>query len=200
MFYRPGVDDHGLPHNPFKAIVSPRPIGWISTCDAEGRANLAPYSFFNGISDDPPMVMFCVSGPKVGIDEEKDSLVNIRQTGEFCVNFVAKALSEAMNISTGHYPHGDDEFFRAGLEKGPSNQISVPFVQTAPAAFECKLFQLVDLPGTSTMVIGEVVGIHIDAKHIRDGKLDVTSYQPLARLGYQDYTAVKDVFSINRPK
>ncbi len=117
MFYRPGLDDHGLPHNPFKAIVSPRPIGWISTRDNTGRDNLAPYSFFNGINDDPPMIMFCTSGPKMELSEEKDSLVNIRDTGEFCVNFVSYALRNAMNISTGHYPRGDDEFTRAGLKK-----------------------------------------------------------------------------------
>ena len=200
MFYRPGLDDHGLPHNPFKAIVSPRPIGWISTLDARGRANLAPYSYFNAINDDPPMVMYSTSGPKVGRDEEKDNLVNIRATAEFCVNIVSHALSSAMNITSGHYAHGEDEFARAGLEKGKPVEVSVPFVKSAPAALECRLHKIVDLPGTATMVIGQVVGIHIDESHIKGGILDVTSYQPLARLGYADYTAVSEVFSIRRPK
>ncbi|MCP5075200.1 MAG: flavin reductase family protein [Rhodobacteraceae bacterium] len=200
MYYRPGLDDHGLPHDPFKAIVSPRPIGWISTCDSQGRANLAPYSFFNGISDDPPMVMFCTSGKKPGIDEEKDSLVNIRETAEFCVSFVPKSLGAAMNVSTRHYPHGEDEFQQAGLEKGAPNQVNVPFVKVSPAAFECRLFKTIDLPGTTTMIIGQVIGIHIDTAHIRDGIFDVTSYQPLARLGYNDYTAVTEAFPIERPK
>ena len=106
MFYRPEIDNHGLPHNPFKAIVAPRPVGWISTLDQDGNANLAPYSFFNGVQDIPPMVMYSTTGRKLGIDEEKDSLTNIRETGEFCVSIVSFDLQDAMNISSAHKPRG----------------------------------------------------------------------------------------------
>ncbi|GGA08105.1 flavin reductase family protein [Neptunicoccus cionae] len=199
MFYRPGHDDHGLPHNPYKAIVSPRPIGWISTLTRDGTANLAPYSFFNGVADDPPMVMFSTTGKKIGRDEVKDSLTNIRDTGEFCVSIVSHALKDAMNLSSGHYAPDEDEFTVAGLEKGTPNVVKAPFVAAAPAALECKLFKEIELPGGAVMVLGEVVGIHIRDEHITDGILDVTSYQPMARLGYRDYSAVTDIFSLNRP-
>lgn len=199
MFYRPGIDQHGLPHNPFKAIVAPRPIGWISTLDEQGRANLAPYSFFNGVGDEPPMVMFATTGRKIGRDEEKDSLSNIRATGEFCASIVSSALRDAMNTSSGHYAPGEDEFEMAGLTKGASQVVAPPFVADAPVGLECKLYKEVKMPGESWVIFGEVVGIHIRDEFLRDGILDVTTYQPLARLGYRDYTAVRDVFSLNRP-
>lgn len=200
MFYRPNIDNHGLPHNPFKAIVSPRPIGWISTLNQDGSANLAPYSFFNGVQDVPPMVMFSASGPKADSDELKDSLTNIKATGEFCVNIVSEALKDVMNITSAHYPHGTDEFELAGLEKGAPQVIKTPFVKASPAAFECRLHSIIPLPGNGHMVLGEVVCVHIDDAHLKDGLLDVTSYAPLARLGYKDYTAVHDVFSLTRPE
>lgn len=199
MFYRPNLDDHGLPHNPFKAIVAPRPIGWISTLDANGNANLAPYSFFNGVQDDPPMVMFSTSGRKIGHDEEKDSLQNIRSSGEFCVSIVSLELQDAMNISSSHLAHGDDEYIHAGLTKGTPSVIKAPYVAEAPISMECKFFKEIKLPGHAFMIIGEVVGIHIEDRHIKDGLLDITSYQPLARLGYRDYCAVTETFTLNRP-
>jgi flavin reductase (DIM6/NTAB) family NADH-FMN oxidoreductase RutF len=199
MYYSIDREDHGLPHNPFKAIVAPRPIGWISTIDAQGRANLAPYSFFNAFSDRPPIVAFSADASKAGMDEPKDSPSIIRETGEFCVNIVSYELRDKMNISSGAYPRGKDEFELAGLTKGKSNIVAAPYVAESPAALECKLFQMVDLPGDYTLVIGLVVGVHIDDRHIKDGLLDVTSYQPMARLGYRDYSAVKDVFPLNRP-
>lgn len=199
MFYRPGLDDHGLPHNPFKAIVAPRPIGWISTLDAQGRANLAPYSFFNGVGDNPPMVMFSTTGGKIGREEAKDSLTNIRATGEFCASIVSSALRDQMNLSSGHYAPGEDEFAIAGLTKGESQVVKPPFVAEAPVGMECRLFKEVALPGEAWVIFGEVVGIHIRDEHLKDGLLDVAGYQPLARLGYRDYTAVTDLFSLNRP-
>nr|WP_325251010.1 flavin reductase family protein [Amylibacter sp.] len=199
MFYRPGHEDHGLPHNPFKAIVAPRPIGWISTLGPDGSANLAPYSFFNGVADDPPMVMYSTTGAKIGRDETKDSLTNIRATGEFCVSIVSRALQDAMNLSSGHYAPGEDEYTLAGLTKGTPNVIKAPFVAEAPASLECKLFKEIELPGGAVMVLGEVVGVHIQDVHIIDGILDVTTYQPMARLGYRDYAAVSETFSLNRP-
>jgi flavin reductase (DIM6/NTAB) family NADH-FMN oxidoreductase RutF len=198
MFYRP-EDGHGLPHNPFKAIISPRPIGWISSLDTAGRANLAPYSFFNGVSDTPPMVMFSATATKEGNDEIKDSVANIRQTGEFVVNVVSAAMQDAMNTSSGIYPHGEDEFVLAGLEKAPGETVTVPRVAGAPAALECKLEREVVLPGGNIVVIGLVSGIFIDEAHLKDGIFDVTSFRPLARLGYMDYTAVEQVFALKRP-
>jgi flavin reductase (DIM6/NTAB) family NADH-FMN oxidoreductase RutF len=200
MFYRPDQNNHGLPHNPFKAIVSPRPIAWVSTLNKDGVANLAPYSFFNGVQDDPPMLMFSVSGPKAGIAEPKDSLNNIRETGEFCVNIVSNVLKDAMNITSAHFAHGVDEFEQAGLEKAASRVIQPPYVADSPVAMECTLHSIIPLPGNGHMVLGQVVGVHIKDKHIKDGLLDVTSYVPLARLGYMDYAVVDTVFSLKRPE
>lgn len=200
MFYRPGLDPHGLAHNPFKAIVSPRPIGWISTRDIRGRVNLAPYSFFNAVADDPPMVIYASNGRKTEIDERKDTLANIRATGEFVVNTVGEALRDAMNTSSGSYPVGDDEFVRAGLTPAPCEIVGPPRVAEAPASLECCLWKIVELPGrANTLVIGEVLGVHIDPGMVRDGRLDVIRYRPLARLGYRDYSVVHDVFELLRP-
>ncbi len=200
MFYRPGLDPHGLAHNPFKALVAPRPIGWISTRAPDGRVNLAPYSFFNAIADDPPMVMYSSTGRKIGLDEGKDTVANIRATGEFVANIVSYALRDKMNASSGHYPAGEDEFLRAGLAPAPSRVVAPPRVAEAPAALECRAWRIIDLPGpANVMVIGEVVGVHIAEAVLADGRVDVTRYQPLARLGYRDYAAVREVFALNRP-
>lgn len=201
MFYRPGLEPHGLPHDPFKAIVTPRPIGWISTLDREGHVNLAPYSFFNAVADRPPMVVYGSAGTKPGLTERKDTLANIRVTGEFVVNIVSRALRDPMNASSAGLPAETDEFEVAGLEKARSRVVAPPRVKAAPAALECRLWQAIDLPGDSnTLVIGEVVGVHIDDAMLRDGLLDITLYQPLSRLGYRDYTAVAEVFELSRPK
>jgi len=200
MFYRPGIDNHDLPHDPFKAMVTPRPIGWISTCDSVGRVNLAPYSFFNGIASEPPMIMFANTGGKPDREAAKDSVSNIRETGEFVHNVVPYALKDAMNATSGSYPAGEDEFNIAGLEKAASRLVKPPRVAAAPAAFECRLWKIITLPGDNNfMVMGEVVGVHFDEKYLRDGIFDVTLVQPLARLGYRDYTRVEKVFSLLRP-
>jgi len=199
MFYRPDLNDHGLPHDPFKAIISPRPIAWVSTLNAEGVANLAPYSFFNGVQDTPPMLMFSASGPKSGSDKPKDSLANIRATGAFCVNIVSDELKDAMNITSTHFDYGVDEFEQAGLEKGSSRVIKPPYVAASPIAMECTLHTIIPLPGDGHMVLGNVVGVHIKDAYILNGLLDVTRYKPLARLGYTDYAIVEKVFSLKRP-
>lgn len=200
MFYRPGIDTPDLPHNPFKAMIAPRPIGWIGTQDSEGRANLAPYSFFNALADAPPMVMFSSTGAKPDRAKGKDSVSVIEETGAFTASLATHALRDAMNLSSGAYPAGADEFEMAGLTKGQSRVIEAPFVAEAPGAFECKLWKIIDLPGASNiLVIGEVVGVHIAEEALTDGIFDVTKTRPLARLGYRDYTAVTDVFSLNRP-
>ena len=204
MFYCP-ADGHGLPHDPFKAIVTPRPIGWISTVDAQGRANLAPYSFFNGCGDAPPLVMFSQSGRKSRPEPVKDSVANIRETSEFACNIVSQALKDAMNVSSGTYQPEVDEFELAGLTKAPGKSISVPHVAEAPAVLECRLVKVVDdLPSWhehafNIMVIGEVVGVHIDEAILKDGRVDVLAYNPVARLGYMDYTTVTDVWEMLRP-
>ena len=203
MFYCP-ADGHGLPHDPFKALVSPRPIGWISTVDAQGRANLAPYSFFNGCGDAPPLVMFSQSGRKSRPEPVKDTIANIRETGEFACNIVSQALKEAMNVSSGTYQPEVDEFELAGLTKALGRSISVPHVAEAPAVLECRLVKVVDdLPSWhehafNIMVIGEVVGVHIDEAILKDGRVDVLAYNPVARLGYMDYTTVTDVWEMLR--
>ncbi len=204
MFYRP-ADGHGLPHDPFKAIVTPRPIGWISSLDARGRANLAPYSFFNGCGDAPPMVMFAQTGRKSRPEPVKDSIANIRETGEFACNIVSQALKEAMNLSSGTYQPEVDEFELAGLTKAPGISISAPHVAEAPAVLECRLVKIVDdLPSWrehafNIMIIGEVVGVHIDDAIVKDGRVDVLGYNPVARMGYMDYTTVTGIWEMQRP-
>ena len=200
MFYRPSDNDHGMPHNPFKAIVSPRPIGWISTVSENGTANLAPYSFFNALCDNPPMVMFASTGQKPDQAKGKDSLANILATEEFAVNIVSYTLKDQMNASAASFPADVDEFEAAGLTKAAGVAISAPHVAEAPAVLECKLYKIVDLPGaTNSMVIGEVVGVHRKEDFMVNGQFDVTKYQPLSRLGYMDYAAVENVFSLKKP-
>ena len=202
MFFTPGTHlQSGLSHNPLKAIVSPRPIGWISSQGSDGSVNLAPYSYFNAISEQPPMVMFS-SAP--GVNTFKDSLRNVLETKEFVVNVVSAALGDAMNVSSGSFPYGTNEFDIAGLEIAACETVSVPRVKAAPAALECCLWQAIDLPTpdngqASTVVIGTITGIHIADDVIVDGKVDVAAYQPLARLGYMDYAQITELFAMQRP-
>ncbi|MEO0369869.1 MAG: flavin reductase family protein [Pseudomonadota bacterium] len=199
MFYRP-EDGHGLPHNPFNAIVTPRPIGWISTRGADGSENLAPYSFFNAVAYVPPQVMFASTSAKPDRDGTKDSVANIRETGVFCVNIVEYAMRDAMNVSSGPWPREVDEFDHAGLSRTECESIACSRVAAAPASLECKLTQIVQLPGAANFtVFGQVTGVHMRDDCIVDGVFDVSRYNPLARLGYRDYTTVRELFSLNRP-
>jgi flavin reductase (DIM6/NTAB) family NADH-FMN oxidoreductase RutF len=199
MFYRP-EDGHGLPHNPFNALITPRPIGWISSRAADGSNNLAPYSFFNGVAYTPPQVMFASTGSKDDQPGTKDSLANIEETGVFCVNIVAYEMRDAMNASSELLPKEVDEFDHAGLTAVECDTINCARIDGAPAALECKLTQIVTLPGAANRVaFGEVTGIHLRDDCLRDGIFDVTTFQPLARMGYRDYTVVRDVFSLARP-
>ena len=197
MFYEPRLG-HGLPHDPFKAIIAPRPIGWISTVDAEGRANLAPYSFFNAVHSRPPMLAFTS-------ESMKHSAANAIATGEFVFNLCTRALFEAMNISSGAQGAGESEFAAAGLEAAPCRIVRAPRVAAAPAALECRVvqsFQFRDLDGRALegwMIIGQVVGVHIDEAYLRDGRFDTRAAQPIARCGYRDYTAVTEMFEALRP-
>ena len=203
MFYRTDVNDHGLPHDPFKACVVPRPIGWISTLSPAGVHNLAPYSFFNGVATAPPMVMFASNGRQP--HGAKDSLANVEETGEFVANLATWDLRDAMNRSSAPLGPDVDEFAFAGLEALPATLVRPARVAGAPVHLECVHHQTVDLPsndpgGRNAIVIGQVVGVHIDDGLISDGILDLSRVQPLARLGYFDYTVVNEMFSISRPK
>lgn len=199
MFYETSKNDHGLPFNPFKAIVSPRPIGWISTLDGDGRANLAPYSYFNAVCDAPPIVMISSTG-------YKDSAANIDATGEFVCNMVSYDLKDAMNVSSAPLPHGESEFDRAGLQMAPSNLVKAPRVAKALTALECRHLKTTRLQGLdgkdtdSWMILGQVVAVHIDDSVLVDGRLDVTRVRPMSRLGYKDYAVVNEVFQMDRPK
>lgn len=179
--------------------MSPRPIGWISSLDKEGRANLAPYSFFNAVCDTPPIVMFSSSG-------YKDSVANIDATGEFVCNMASLDLKDAMNQTSAAVSHDISEFDLSGLEMAASRLVKAPRVARAVTALECKHLQTLRLKtveGNDTdnyVVFGQVVGVHIDDAMIVDGMLDVTLFKPLSRLGYKDYAAVTEVFQMGRPK
>lgn len=199
MFYRP-ENGHGLPHNPFNALITPRPIAWISSRDAEGNDNLAPYSFFNGAAYFPPQVMFSSTGAKPDGGDTKDSLNNIRDTGVFCVNITEFAAQDAMNASSATLDHGVDEFAHAGVEKIACETIECSRVANAPASLECRMTQIIAQLGESNFVVlGEVTGIHMRDDCIVEGKFDSTRYVPLARMGYREYTSVREVFELARP-
>ncbi|GGD43197.1 flavin reductase family protein [Sinisalibacter lacisalsi] len=199
MFYRP-EDGHGLPHNPFNAIIAPRPIGWISTRGSDGHDNLAPYSFFNGAAYDPPQVMFSTTGAKPDRLRGKDTLGNIEQTGVFCVNVVEEEGINEMNASSAAFPARTDEFAAARVTKAACKEIACSRVALAPAALECRMTQVVKLKGTDNFVVfGEVVGVHLRDDCLSDGKFDIARFGLVARLGYRDYTIVRDYFELARP-
>mgnify|MGYP002467663125 FL=1 len=199
MFYRP-EDGHGLPHNPFNAIVTPRPIGWISTRNAAGADNLAPYSFFNAVAYVPPQVMFASNGVKPDQDSTKDSAANIRANGVFCVNIVEYAMKEAMNHTSGSWDSTVDEFALADIEKTECETIACARVAQAPANLECRLTQIVSLPGeTNFAIFGEVIGVHMRDDCLVDGIFDVLRFNPLTRMGYRDYSVIREKFSLKRP-
>ncbi|KAL5433242.1 hypothetical protein PMIN07_007688 [Paraphaeosphaeria minitans] len=211
MFYEPGKTVHGLPHDPFKACVIPRPIGWISTLSPSGTANLAPYSQFNNLTFDPPYVMF--SANQTPSAAQKDTVVNVEATGVFCWNLATYALKDAVNATSEQMPPEVDEFEKAGLKKEDSKlsnvlvkgeQVRVPMVKASPIKFECTHYTTLRLPGNPPMgavdvVIGRVVGIHIDEDVLTDGKIDVSKTVPIARCGYFEYTAVREVFEMKIP-
>jgi flavin reductase (DIM6/NTAB) family NADH-FMN oxidoreductase RutF len=201
MFYETGSRDNAaLPHDPFKAIVAPRPIGWISTRALDGRINLAPYSFFNGFGGAPPIVGFSSDGGA------KDSAAFARESGEFVANLATFALRDAMNATSAPLPRGENEFLHAGLTMAACRLVAAPRVKESPTSLECKVVEVVEIRDRSgartghVLILGEVVGFHIDDAFIRDGRFDVTLAKPLARCGYQDYSVVESVFSLARPK
>ena len=197
MFYEPR-NGHGLPYDPFKAIIAPRPIGWISTLDPQGRPNLAPYSFFNAVHSRPPMLMFTS-------ESMKHSAANAIATGEFVFNLSTRSLFDAMNASSAALAAGEDEFAAAGLEAAPCRVVKAPRVAASPASLECRVVQSMqfhDVDGRAVdgwLIIGQVVGVHIDDAFLRNGRFDTAAAQPLARCGYRDYTVVTEMFEALRP-
>jgi flavin reductase (DIM6/NTAB) family NADH-FMN oxidoreductase RutF len=199
MFYEPAKRDKSkLPHDPFKAIVAPRPIGWITSISAKGEINLAPYSYFNGVNSRANLLMFASEG-------RKDSVNNIEETREFVCNLATWDLREAMNATSAPLPHGINEMERAGLAAAPCQLVKPPRVAAAPCAFECKLIKIVAMetadgkPVDCHVVFGEVVGVHIDDRFIVGGRLDTAAMKPIARCGYDEYAVVESVFSLTRP-
>lgn len=199
MFYTP-EGGHGLPHNPFKAIVAPRPIAWVSTRGVDGVDNLAPYSFFNAVADAPPQVIFASTGVKPDRGDTKDSVGNIRDTGQFCINIVGADLMDAMNTSAAALGREVDEFARAGLDRAPCETIDCARVAAAPASLECSLIDITTLRGASNfLVLGEVTGVHLRDDCLQNGRFETALAKPLARLGYRDYAKITETFELKRP-
>ena len=201
MFYDTIANKHGLEHDPFKALVAPRPIGWISTVSTSGVCNIAPYSFFNAVGERPHFVIFSSAGPK-------GSLLNIEETGEFVCSLATWDLRFNMNMTSAAVPRGVDEFPIGDLTAAPCRLVKPPRVKESPAALECRHWKTVELPpldpagkSTYSVIFGQVIGIHIDDSFIKDGLVDTGAMRPIARLGYMDYAVVtpETVFSINRP-
>ena len=203
MHYNTTLNNHGLASDPFKACVGPRPIAWVSTISKDGRDNLAPFSQFNNLSFDPPMVM--ISMQHGGSEENsyrKDTLNNIEETGYFVYNIVPYALKDQMNLTA--RPGDDDEFERAGLTKADCIQVPCHRVAESPIQFECEYVQTIHFPSKSNrgiidMVIGRVLEVHIADEVLTDGRVDFTKIKPLGRLGYFEYTVVDNVFSMSVP-
>ncbi|MGJ4891688.1 flavin reductase family protein [Bradyrhizobium sp. HKCCYLR20261] len=199
-FYEP-KNGHGLKHDPFNAIIAPRPIGWISSRDGKGNANLAPYSFFNAFNYTPPIIGFSST-------QWKDSVANIQDTGEFVWNLVTRDLAKHMNASAAHVAREVDEFALAGVTPVPSKFVNVPRVGESPVAFECKVTQIIQLQGAdgkkaqAWLTLGEVVAVHIDKALIKDGVYQTALAHPIVRAGRRgDYFEIKaeDMFEMIRP-
>ncbi|KAF2741464.1 hypothetical protein EJ04DRAFT_480868 [Polyplosphaeria fusca] len=211
VFYEPGKTDHGLPYDPFKACVIPRPIGWISTLSPTGLANLAPYSQFNNLTFDPPYVMF--SANQTPTAAQKDTVRNAEATGVFCWSLATFALKDAVNATAEQLASTVDEFEHCGVEKQDARinavdvrgqRVPVPMVARSPIKFECTHYSTLRLPGNPPMgavdvVIGRVIAIHIDDEVLTDGRIDVSKTVPIARCGYFQYAAVREVFEMRVP-
>jgi len=200
MFYEP---KKGVPFkiDPFKSLIFPRPIGWISSVNKNGVANLAPYSYFNAVTDEPPQIMFCSNGSSTH-GKYKDSLSNILHTKEFVVNFVTTVTRNQMNISSRDFKPDEDEFLLSNLKKKKSKLVKAPSVRDSPVNLECKLVKIIKLQSnsekTSTMVVGEVIGVYIKNKFIKNNRVDSVSMKYIARMGYSEYTNISSKFNIKR--
>ena len=199
MFYHP-ENGHGLPHNPFNAIIAPRPIGWISTRGADGD-NLAPYSFFNAVAYSPPQVMFASTTAKADQPDMKDSLAHIVESGVFCVNIASAAMKQQMSDSSATLPASISEFEAAAIASAECDTINCPRVADAPASLECRMTQVQRLAGQANwLVLGGVTGVHLRDDCIREGRFDLSRDGWLARMGYRDYAAVHELFELERPE
>ena len=202
MFYE-HKKGHPFKIDPYKALVFPRPIGWISSLSKQGIPNLAPYSYFNAVADEPPQVMFCSNGDSA-YGGYKDSLANILSTKEFVVNFATANTRDAMNISSSNYEPNEDEFVAAKLKKRKSKLVKPPSVNDSPVNLECKLLKTLKLKTNtkkiSTMVIGEIIGIYINNKFINNGRIDSVSMRYISRMGYSEYSTISSKFNLKRPK
>jgi flavin reductase (DIM6/NTAB) family NADH-FMN oxidoreductase RutF len=205
MFYDTTKRDHGMQVDPLTALIVPRPIGWISTIDGQGRVNLAPYSFYNAVSGSPPMVYFSTTGT-YGDNPTKHSRRNAEETGEFVVNMVSAELAMEMNVTTTMVDYGVDEMKLAGLAPAPSKFAKPPRVARSPIALECKYWKTVEMPileghekQQSTVVFGRVVGVHVDDAVLKNGRIDTLAFKPVARLGYSEYTTTENVWKMRRP-
>ena len=199
IFFEPQQRDRKLfPHDPFKALVVPRPIGWIATMSAKGELNLAPYSYFNAFSSNPPIVGFSSEG-------DKDSSTFAMETGEFVWSMATWDLRDQMNATAASLARGESEFTHARLESTPSRLVRPPRVAASPAAFECRVTEMVklkDVDGRDSgrrLVLGRVVGIYVDERFVRQGRVDSAAMRPIARGGYDEYSVVERVFSMPRP-
>lgn len=200
MHYIPGDAEPGLKRNPFKAIVAPRPIGWITTLNSDGGINLAPYSFFNGVSEEPPCIMYSSSPSSSGTS--KDTLANVERTGEFVVNLATSELRDHVRRSGVALERGESEIEMVGLEPAPSLRVETPRVAAAPASLECRLLRTVKIPDRpdargAVVAFGEVVAMYIDERVLADGLVDPAKVKPLCRLGYNHYGVVENVFAMN---
>ena len=200
MFYESHLRDKSLlPHDPFKALIAPRPVGWVSTMSKAGEINLAPYSFFNAFSGAPPLIGFSSDGVK-------DSATFAQETGEFVWNLATWDLRDYMNDTSAPLARGQSEFAHAGLEMAPSRLVRPPRVKASPAQLECKVTEVINLRtcdggfSGNWLVLGPVGGVWIDDSYIKDGIVQVTRMKPIARCGYQDYTVLDEVFQMRRPK
>lgn len=203
MYYETDKNDHGLRFNPLKACVVPRPIGWISTIDAAGATNVAPFSFFNLLSYDPPFVLFSAGVHEVD-GGKKDTVANVEATGEFVYNMATWAQKDQMNQTAQIVDRTIDEMAAAGLVPEPSRLVRPPRIKGSPVQFECRLHQIVTLPGRVPssehhLVIGRVLAVHIaDGALTDDGRVDVLKLRPIARLGYKDYVSVDAIFQMEK--
>ncbi|MFT4872716.1 flavin reductase family protein [Congregibacter sp.] len=198
MYYETATNDHGLPHDPLKALIAPRPIGWISSLDAEGIPNLAPYSFFNLLATNPAIVGFSSAS-------KKDSQRNIEVTGDFVCNFASVDLIDSVNATAKHVAAHVNEFELAGLTQSESRLVKAPRVAEARAHLECRYIKTVELPHEEdsemvwSLVLGRVLAVHIDDAYVRDGLVDTLAMEPLTRMGYLDYGVLGGVLSRERP-
>tara|TARA_B100000029_G_scaffold500612_1_gene572622 strand:- start:38 stop:661 length:624 start_codon:yes stop_codon:yes gene_type:complete len=204
MFYEIKYNNHGLKYNPFKSCIIPRPIGWITTISNDGIDNCAPYSFFNGVSSEPPMVMFANNGPSPSKIGPKDTFSNIKNNKEFVVNIATYESKDKMNQTCMPLEREKSEIDFASLETKASKLIKPKSLKISPINMECILHKVVDLPVVNDneyngVIIGEVIGISIEDEYIKDEKVDVKKLKPLARLGYMDYSVIDNIFEMNRP-